>query len=66
MKVENKDYRRKSKLLERDLQTAPQLLLDKLLNLEEEMVIWDRKIFKQRRKIAESDKAMDEAIERFN
>lgn len=66
LRTENKDNRRKSKLLARDLVTAPQQLLQQLLNLEEEIVMADRKVYKQKKRAAESDKLVEESIERFN
>lgn len=66
LRTENKDNRRRSKMLARDLVTAPQQLLQQLLNLEEEMAMADRKLYKQKKRGAESDKLVEDSIERFN
>ena len=66
IKVENKDSLRKTKLLGRDLVSAPQLLVDKLMILEEDLILADRKVYKIRKRATESDAAVSESFDKFN
>lgn len=46
--------------------TAPQQLLQQLLNLEEEIVMAERKLYKLKKRGVESDKLVEESIEKYN